>query len=478
MNTLQAFQEALARRQKIKEQKDKPKFSGYTEDYEQPQWVGLQEDQETVLRFVGFPAETRRSPYHTKQIFYSQILKDDKKGFIKVIWPQLYEEVVGVDGKVFKAELGTPDSIDKSWILYRLYQKATEADFVRYTKSQYPDGKDEKGRTGTYVKKYTDSPTYQRIENNKASYSLFAVPFYPSRRFIMPVIDRSDSWCRDNKHYKLLSSKISTVPRRDGKDGEPNIYIDWGITASLYEKIMTHVAAYCGNWELIDYVLKPYKLAGKKTFEYEVKDIDEKVTEYSKQIGKNTPLTDEERAYKAYNLDEAFRYCSYSKLLKNIPDLFKQADIDFHTNFYQELEEKAALEKEEWEKNKKQEESKSVSISGNPIASPDGQQRTPPVEVEKKKKPDPFENKTIEEVCESYFPKWESLTSDDRKYMVESLIKIGEDKNPIWKPGVTLLPCDNERGCRLPTGKATELPDTVFSCPMCGKSFSTGEESG
>ena len=60
-------------------------------------------------------------------------------------------------------------------------------------------------------------------------------------------------------------------------------------------------------------------------------------------------LTQEEMAYKKYDIEKLFGPTPYYKLLKRIPSVFKLCDASLGTNYFEELQGLAEREKAEWE---------------------------------------------------------------------------------------------------------------------------------
>ena len=128
---------------------------------------------------------------------------------------------------------------------------------------------------------------------------------------------------------------------------------------------------WAGDWEEYDVVLKkmsssPWYKALQATQEYM------KLSEPSKAIVVDGPLTAEERAYEMYNLDELFPVTSYRRIKEKLGEFIKKVDVDFKKNFSQELDELVAEEQRRWKEEGKNEwgfkvEKKQVTNSASDI---------------------------------------------------------------------------------------------------------------
>jgi hypothetical protein len=472
----------------------------YTFDRDEIQWLGLEQkkgnitgDYERVFRIVGLPWDYRESCYDPKVIFYSEFLKEDKKGFAQFIWKQQTETLPNG----FVRELG---KIDEDWILFRAYKTITARTWDNNLVSNESVKPGEEPKKGGWVYHYADSEAYRRIlpENNvRPGSKEFPKSVYPSQRILLPIIDRHDNWCYENKHLKLLSSGVTIV---DGKDGKPPIvFAQKGAAFALYNKIIDNVVRWHKHWDL-DII------AYKNDKDYVVYDItDNKISEKSKQIGRSEPLTEEEMNFAKYDLDKNFAVSRYSKIKKELGRWFSLIDGVTGSKFTVELEELVKIEEQE-DKNRKANESRTVHSVGEfkptpvstvPIDSNRFQQTlnratnqtssespasftsspssipTPSESIpERRQRPQQVDStqSNLLELCKQNFKAWDRIPAHTQEIILKEL-ELFKGVIPIWKKGKDKYLCTDVQ-CKFSDGVTeTELPENVDYCPCCGVKF-------
>lgn len=472
------------KKQKAEEEANKDKKGNFTRDYEEITWAGLSTGQWGVFRILGLPIDLRKEHWHPKLILWSQVVTDKGDGYAKINWKQKM-----VNGR----ETG---ELDEDWILYRLY-KAINA----HKWEKYPNGeKDKDGNTGYRKFYHEDTPMFQRVANNRKEGDKYKKKFYPSKKVVMNIIDRMDEWCKANHHTKLLSSKHKFWKNNDA--GEPIFFTDPGVPLKgCYNKIIDNVVHHNGSWQKLDVVVK--RKGEDDDYDYEVRDAsetkidDEKV----KSIATMNPLTDEELAYEKYNLDKLFPVTSFSKIKRVLGNLFKEWDAyaaskgQRDCNFYDELLAACKIEEEEMAKRQAERE---AAEAANPkpaqVAAPAPQAQPAPVQVAPAATPAPAPTPatpapaeeptrrrsapaeeapaSVADQCAKNLPSWTKLTPKDQENMIKSVEKF-ENGIPVFLKTARVYPCDNQT-CKFPgTDRATETPDTVLTCPVCGMKFST-----
>lgn len=473
---LTVFEEAMKKIEEGKARDERKRAGGF--DFEDIQKMFLHFGEKTrterVFRIYGNPLEMRKNNSDPKLIYFSRIVKDGGKSFTNIIW------------KTKLNDIGVPE-IDEDWILYRLYKKVMEADWRNYTDDEKKERNDNK--RGEYIPRHSGTKSFARINQNRRTQDTntkIKVSFYPKKRVILNVIDRMDNWCVENKHSKILMASGSPYEFTNDK-GEKvviNYVNDIGIPYLAYTLIFENVVKFHHGWD-IDIVAKA---TGELSHAYEIRDVTEtKISELSKKVGKDGPMTAEELAYELYDIDKLYREASYTKLYKNLIGLFKLVDSDFPpsspgegfteelTKLYNEEAQKLLEEKKRREAEGKAEEGQEEEHDVDAQEQEDEQAPAPAPEPEAKqerKERASRETKAPEVDYLKAFPNWNKIDQDDRDDVIKFFDHF-EDSVPKWKEGTTLAPCDNDKCCFLGTKIPTSLPSTVLNCPVCGIHFKT-----
>lgn len=430
--------------------------------------VGLELDQYVVIRILGIPMEVRDATenpqFNPKLILQSEIVKDDKLGYIQVNWPF----VIGTgkdSGKYIP---------DPNWFLSRVMKKVRDAKWIKFTEEDVDNVNIIMKGDGTIIDKKTEKngkfvyfnenkncfPFFDKTIRQNASPNEYPKTFYPSRLIMMNVLHKNDpeQWCQKNKHSKLLCKNITI---KDDK-----IYMNKGILYSTYIEILNHfnsIKKVNSGWD-IDCIIKKYE-STVNMYKYEIRtarDIDIFNEDLQKVIS-SKPLTEEEKKYELYDLDALFPVTSYTKLKNNISGLIKLVDSELGTDFILELEELVKEENLKKDKNKKLENN---NHSVNPVTV-DIKKNENKIEENNNERKSRQEDIKTEEKDENYFisifPYWSKITTEDKEDMIK-YVKSVDGKNIIYKQGTKLVPCD-EISCKVP------LPELVSICPVCGKKF-------
>lgn len=400
-------------------------------DYENPEVMGLT-DHPKVFRIVGLPVEIREKPTDPKLVYWSKIVTDTGKNWMHIYWPQK-------DGK-----------IDEDWILWRLYQQVTESAFVKWKEGEIPDKRPRSTDKGYFVSKNLDKPSYIRIDKNKKEGSNAFGHFYPKSRVVMNVLDRHDNWCQTNKHTKLLSSSHNPFEFTDDSGKKSTIWFtDVGVPEQLYKLIWTQVIEFRNGW---DFDLITYKEEKK----YILRDgFEDKIDSKVKPLVSVAPLSVEEQAYGMYDLDNLYKPTGYYRLKNSLEKLFKQVDIDLGTKYHPELISLYEEEKKVREAEAKANQSTSVPVGDNPLATSE------PMEPTRTRSPQETVsgNSILDKLKQ--LPGWDHLSPTDKKSMEVNVIDVVDpEKIDIrYKEGVGLIGC----GC----AKNKAYPDDVWTCPGC-----------
>ncbi len=214
MTREEMFDNAVSESKKEKEKKEeRRKGEGWTPvDFEQIEWLGLEDKKDKVFRIVGNPIRARQTGYDPKLINFSKIV-DDKGRSCHIIWKS------NDDG-----------SVDENWILTKLYDAVNSRLWQKYPNGQ----KNERGYDGEYVYLHKETPSFKRIERNSKLNEKHPQKFKYRQRILFNVIDRQDDWCQKNNHTKALTSSKNFWKNDD--TGSPIFFNDVGVPKLVYDK--------------------------------------------------------------------------------------------------------------------------------------------------------------------------------------------------------------------------------------------------
>jgi hypothetical protein len=515
--SIDPFQLALQKRQQAEKEREDAKNNQQWGDYEQTEAVGLVQGKEVVGRIIGNPIEIRKQSTDPKLILQSEVVKDDKKGYWKINWP-----IVEKNGYM---------NPDPDWIVTRFMKKVFDGKWTKYVESDI-DGKKIVKREGKIINTETKSKfnegefryynTHTEIfkllkYGNSKEGELYPKNFEPSKRVVLNWLDRMDSWCSDNKHYKLLCAAKNPYEFKKDDGTTSTIYFtSTGIPNSLYDMIIDHCKA-TGTLDIDLILIKDNKLQAK----YKVWDITDTkyISEESTRIGKKGNLSDEEKSYVGYDLDKLYKVSSYHKIKKVLGSRFALCDAELGTSFVKELDALVEHEKAEWEANKvyyyyaetntlgwctREEFEKMCSTSPEIVEISkekyeekheelkkkfESQESSTPTEYQKQGEQKPIEqipsrrgdsvdmNQVqqetekidIETQCKQIFKFWDNLADLEKSIMINS-IDYFDGNIPMYKetghPG-----CSNKECYYEGTKVMSQIPNGVNSCPVCGVVF-------
>lgn len=311
--------------------------------------------------------------------------------------------------------------------------------------------------------------------------------------YLFNCIDKTDDWCKENKHTKLLCWD-STSKEVDGKIVEYPIY---GIKPSLYNNVFDEQCTALNRmYDEFDVVVKRLsKKLGESWIQIFSPEEKSKISQIGLDADKVTMnyLTEEEENYEKYKLEDipfVSRPTSASYVNKILGKLIQQADIDFGTNLKEDFAEWIEKEKKEWEAKKAEtKETESTEDTSTEVESEEDEEVTEettstpsfdsmgnveteessedeelPSEVEE---PTPTVTKKVVKTAKTVFDPL-SLKSEFPyidKLRVEDLALItgynSETNELTFKEGTDLAECPC--GCTI--------GDPFMSCPKCGAVF-------
>lgn len=437
----------LARQKRLELEKEeqakneKKKSSLYVKDYEDIAWMGITREPR-VFRILGNPAEARLTNFDSKIVYWGKILHDNGKSFVNIYFPQ-----------------NDKFEINKDWILYRLYEKINESKWIDYKEGDVIDPlRPRSTPKGYFANLHEHTLSHKRVTDNKKEGSNQFGHFYPKRRILMNVIDRMDDWCKENKHTKILTSNHSPFEITDEvtKTKKTIYFNDVGMPNEFYKLLYSQVLEFRASWDL-DIILH------KEDKKYILRDgLEDKVPMNVKPLVNINPLTDEEKTYVQYDIDKLFKDTGYYKLFNSFEKLFKQADLDLGTRFFEELKELYEDEKIQRDKERSENDKSVHPVSQEVSQSP--RQVEPEAKTEVRRgTPNP--EQVIESVGSKLekTPGWGSLSDNDKQEMTKYCTSIDGNKFS-YKDGTSLIPCSCD--------KKINFPDSVWHCTMCSVEFS------
>lgn len=302
---------AQARRKREQEKADAASRGAYSGEYESVSYVALSTDTDRVVRLLGLPIASRQEPSDSKLSYIGMLRADDGK----------------------KTRIVFPDhQTNKSWILWRIIDLVLDGKYVGSGDSRH--------REYTYEKSHPEC--FRRVRWNDNDSNPYENGFYPTSYVNINCIDRSDmEWHRENKHTKLLSKRASKIGDTD------SFYFDTGVPVTCYNTIFDEVVEPFGDWEEYDVVIRkltstPWYKAYSGTHDFN------RLSDVSKTLVVDGPLTEEERSWVRYDLDQLYGITSYSKIKAKLGEFIRKVDVDFKKNFSDELDALVEKEKEQW----------------------------------------------------------------------------------------------------------------------------------
>jgi len=352
------FARAMAARNAEKAEEAARKANGGNGGGSYPElpWSALVPNGEKVIRLIGGPCIEGREPTDAKKIFTAMILGDDDKKF-RVFAPDPKEQ--------------------KNWILHKIMKEVLSYDWD-------PDGIGPDGRKGVRIYHHAKShpDVFNRVLKNNNVSNPYEDGWKFSPSIIWNVIDRGAmDWHRDQKKLRLLSKKAG-APDSKGK-----VWFDYGVPPTVYNLIVDDILSMDGNTDWNDYDIVIKKLSDDPWYKvYHGLDDAKRISEEAKKLVVAGPLTDEERSWEPWNLDQLFRDTEYKRIKDHLGIFVQQVGKIFGKPWYEELCE--LVEVEEAEKAKRRaENAPATAVPAKPTLAD-----TPVPEEEAAYAPDPEDN--------------------------------------------------------------------------------------
>lgn len=427
----------------------------YQKEYEEVHYMRLETGKFGVCRILGAPVDYPDPNYQRKPYDFKEVVLC---------------EIKGEDGKKYTLKLPVPSrNKNENHIVHRLYAEVAKkanvnGKSVAVYEEKFPDLFEAVSKTG-YKKE--EGKSYQYNSGLKGD-----------RVVIFNVIDRTDNWCKDNKHTKLICRDVQEDGVSWAKPGLKSF--------GFLPRFNTLVAKYKKSHTKFDVAImktglkdNPFELRNASYFKE--KDCIEELTNNDGSLVDVDSisvdvLSPEELAYTPYDLDKLFRPTAYRTINEKIGWIFKLADAKLGTHFTEELNALIEKEKEEYEAWKAEHANNSAAETAQAAAETAAVTEalaTAQAEAANASFDDldpmnqPAQPMPRREAAKtgdfSLLPHYEELADDD-KALIEG-VTAGEKYPTIqWKV------CEETKGlyvcdCGLPT------PKSFKSCPLCGTKF-------
>lgn len=471
LNRLTEDQVKQAIENKKKEQSEKNQ-TFYQRNFDDIHYTALEVDKLKFVRVVGVPIEFREKhdPFYSPKIVFLSWITDDNGKKMRVIWPSRTE--------------------NRDWPLYKIMNKLLSYEYSRENDSRIYHYRNSKPKLFYRVLK-NKILRPQDIANNggiteecEKSLNPYESGWYYGKFVVMNVIDREFmDWHKENKHTMLLSKKASS---RTLPDGTTAYNYEPGVPKTVYD-LLTGEDIMAVYHDFLDYDVIIKKLDDQPWYkmwhpEEEKKFISsfnskenfiEKYPFYNPEIHLR-PLTDEEKSWDRYNVDQLFKVTSYQKIRNRLGDFIKEFDKEFNTSVFEEVDFLAKKEREKYNNDEDSEDNKKENQTSKVIENkPMNERKEPqtsndlPVRVRSSVKEEVEENSfNLEAFKESGFEGIDKLL-DAEKSMI---IGFDEEKGTfIYHTDEEIYKCINSKKEDNPC--LMQAPESFQYCPKCGIKF-------
>jgi len=421
------FLEAKAARERA--EKERKSWGGSPVDIPDFEYLTLEQNKCQVFRMVGDTIEMRNKPSDPLLVEKSIIQADDGSYFTCIWHP------------------------NKDWPFRNLVRKLAKYKY------------DPKAKTKTYDNQgceYLD----RYLNNGKKEPSMYETGMAAKKYVLANVIDRMDSWCKDNKHTKLLAwSKTE----KEGKT-----FYEAGMTYGLYKHIFDNKCTSIGShYEEVDFVVRRFDQKTRPSddtyylvmYEEEKRAIqnwsEKDKVDYMSYINKEDYLSDEELGYTRYDL-EGIPFISQPTpigvIMSKLGKFIKGIDAKYGWNLWEEFvewKEKEVSTKKENEAIAETEKSeKPATIEVSDVPSPVEEKPVASQPVSKVKK-------AVSQFTDEDFDTFaglKNLPENERKHIV----KVDSDEGEITFDIDADAQCGN---C------GSDIPDSFTVCPYCAQKY-------
>lgn len=440
---------------------------GFHTDYEEVEWMGL-DDKYKILRIVGNPPTTKdthpdeATPYDAKELAFSQIIDDS--------------------GKRMQLKLNKRvDDINHESLMWRIIDAVKEVEWVVDDTVAPVNGKKKFKR----VYKNEKFPWFNKVVHGgydpvKEDFLYKISKGWSGQEIVvMNVIDRMDDWCKEHKHTKLLSKKIT---ERVDAEGKVTRYPTQGVPSYGFINALSQIVSNNGHWTQYDIAVKrtgklesPYLVQPASTYVEKglahFFDTDGTLTKY---VSCDKDYTEEEKTYAKYDISKMYAPTTYTKIFNHLGQTIKAIDADLHKNYYEELLSLVEIEKKEFENRQAAQASSTPAAPVvendplDPLTQPVAAPTTPVQEsrtVARTVAPTETASTGLTPDKIALLKGWNSLSEEEKAQIID--VKVGSDGkivdvvySPTSAPTMA-CPMDNG-GCGIPS------PQDFTSCPVCG----------
>ena len=299
-------------------------------NFESQTWVGLDQGRAHIVRLTGNPPESmtpgfKAGPTDAHEIFFETV-KDD-------------------NGKRMQLRLPchAADPNDEH-IMWRIINRVREIEWVADPENPGKRKKIFKNEKTLVFDKISHGGFDPNNPMEADSYR-YSRGWGGQQVCIMNVIDREDDWCKENKHTKLLSKRVT---ERAGV-----VYPTVGVPSYGFLTALTKLVKVYGPWENYDVQIvktgqmnTPYDI--KNASYYKSVGVPEIDSSKLPVISVDQGLTAEEKEYERYDIAKLYSPTSYRSLRDRLGKTIKEVDDTLMTHFYDELA--SLAEKEEAER--------------------------------------------------------------------------------------------------------------------------------
>lgn len=227
------------------------------------------------------------------------------------------------------------DLLEQSHLIHRV-----RALVLKVTYSKGPDGKTV--TTPVYASSHPDIFNRVRYGGAPVEQYKYAKGLRGQNVWIMNVIDRSQmDWHRSHKHTMLLTKNLFI------SDKYPNGIADTGVPSYGLDSLFSTLWKNYSSWENYDFALRR---TGNTSPAYILYNASEYASKQVRDLPENlwpivstAPLTEEERSWERYDINELFTHNDI-KIRDRLGGLLKQIDGAFATHFWEEAQANAEAE--------------------------------------------------------------------------------------------------------------------------------------
>ena len=441
--------------QKEKEEAEKLKHSGNGGgEYkgEQVKFCAAPEGGHIIVRFVGAPPSPNYKPGDALIRCISEI-KDDAGKKMILILPE------------------RADTLEQDHIMWRIVSKVLEKEYVN--------------KKRVFINQIEHKTAFDIVDKGgwkpeDGNSYLYTKGWNASEVLLVNCLDRTDNWCKENKHTKVFSKNVYISPEKGFE--KPDIGVK---SNGFLPKLIENMGKY-GSWSKYDsYIIRegdkekrkkePFKVLNGSGFKAagmiaELEGIsDAELGLVSTEPG----LTAEELTYKSYDLAENYKVSSYTKLFTRLSKQIKAIDADLGTRFYDELKALAEQEKKEREIDAaaRKAEAEVAAAESAPVESTSVVE-SPLTPIPNEPEPAP-QRRVVTTPSSGLTPEkiallkgWNGLEESEKELIVDVALKPDGTLDHV----VYADSCGNQYPCPTDQGGCGALsPESFKSCPVCSK---------